>query len=73
MPLGKPAGVRCIQLDELERCKLFGKPQRPLVCKTLTPTFEMCGESRVQAMLFLSKLESATQPAATTLATTGPN
>ena len=25
MPQGKPAGVRCVQLDADERCRLFGK------------------------------------------------
>ena len=24
---GKPAGIRCVQLDDAMRCKLFGKPE----------------------------------------------
>ena len=32
MPNGKPAGVRCVQLDDDNLCKLFGTPQRPAVC-----------------------------------------
>ena len=37
MPNGKPAGVRCIQLDEQDRCKIFGRPERPAVCVALRP------------------------------------
>ena len=33
MPNGKPAGVRCIQLDENNYCKLFERSERPAVCK----------------------------------------
>lgn len=57
---GKPAGVRCIQLDEADRCKLFGRPERPAVCGSLTPSPEMCGESREQAMRWLGWLERET-------------
>jgi hypothetical protein len=62
MPEGKPAGVRCVQLDELDRCRLFGKPERPSVCLSLRPGPEMCGDSREHAVAFLSRLERATSP-----------
>ena len=29
MPLGKPAGVRCVHLSAEQLCQLFGQPQRP--------------------------------------------
>ena len=29
MPEGKPAGVRCVHLDEQNRCAIFGRPERP--------------------------------------------
>lgn len=64
MPHGKPAGVRCIQLDEHDRCRIFGLPERPLVCGSLQPSEDMCGASREQAMRWLSGLESATAPTA---------
>jgi len=32
MPEGKPAGVRCVQLDANNLCTLFGSPLRPMVC-----------------------------------------
>jgi Fe-S-cluster containining protein len=60
MPNGKPAGVRCVQLDENEGCKIFGHPGRPKVCASLQPSHEMCGRSRVEAMFFLSELERLT-------------
>lgn len=62
MPQGKPAGVRCAQLLDDERCAVFGKPERPAFCGGLRPSTEMCGESREQAMQWLSSLELATRP-----------
>lgn len=62
MPDGKPAGVPCVQLDEDSRCKVFGKPERPAFCAGLQPSVEMCGETREQAMVWLSRLERATSP-----------
>jgi len=62
MPQGKPAGVRCVQLDESNRCKLFGKAERPAFCNGLKPAMEMCGSSKEQAMHWLTSLEIHTQP-----------
>lgn len=62
MPQGKPAGVRCVQLDEQLRCKLFGDPRRPAVCGSLVPSEDMCGADRTQAMRWLGALESASCP-----------
>jgi uncharacterized protein len=62
MPQGKPAGVRCAQLMEDERCAVFGKAERPLFCDSLKPSAEMCGDSREQAIVWLNQLELATRP-----------
>lgn len=62
MPQGKPAGVRCVQLDEADRCRLFGRPERPPVCRSLQPSAAMCGESATQALAWLTRLEQATRP-----------
>jgi Fe-S-cluster containining protein len=62
MPQGKPAGVPCINLDEAMRCKVFGRPERPDFCAGLQPSHEMCGDTREQAVLWLSNLELATRP-----------
>lgn len=62
MPAGKPAGVRCVQLDEYEGCRLFGRLERPAVCASLQPSADMCGASRDQALRWLSALEANTRP-----------
>jgi len=59
---GKPAGVRCIQLADDMRCKIFGQPGRPAFCAGLQPAADMCGASREHAMLWLADLERATAP-----------
>ncbi|MDR7298763.1 Fe-S-cluster containining protein [Pelomonas aquatica] len=61
-PGGKPAGVRCVQLDDEDRCRLFGRPERPAVCSSLAPHAEMCGDSREQAMHWLGWMERETAP-----------
>jgi Fe-S-cluster containining protein len=60
MPQGKPAGVRCVQLDEANRCRLFGRPERPAVCSGLQPSHEMCGDGNAHAMVYLARLEVLT-------------
>jgi uncharacterized protein len=62
MPGGKPAGVRCTQLTDDNRCKLFGSPERPLVCVSLRPSAEMCGQTNDAALIYLTLLEDATTP-----------
>ncbi len=65
MPQGKPAGVRCVQLDERNACRIFGHPSRPLVCRQLMPSAEMCGpapDGGAHALQYLGRLEQATRP-----------
>jgi Fe-S-cluster containining protein len=62
MPHGKRAGERCVQLLPDMRCAIFGKPERPAFCASLRPTQEMCGDSREEALVFLTRLETATKP-----------
>ena len=62
MPNGKPAGVRCVQLDGDNRCRVFGKPERPAFCGGLQPAADMCGNNREQAIAWLDELERATAP-----------
>ncbi|MGZ8289600.1 MAG: YkgJ family cysteine cluster protein [Telluria sp.] len=63
MPDGKPAGVRCVQLADDLRCKIFGKPERPACCSGLQASLEMCGTGREQAIRWIADLERATAPA----------
>lgn len=60
MPRGKPAGVRCAQLTQDNRCAIFGDPRRPAVCSSLQPEPEMCRADRTQALHWLTALEKAT-------------
>lgn len=62
MPAGKPAGARCANLSEDQRCILFGQPQRPGFCAGLQASAEMCGAHRNQALAWLTGLEQATKP-----------
>jgi Fe-S-cluster containining protein len=61
-PRGKPAGMRCRQLDEGNRCRLHGTVQMPPVCAELQPSPEMCGSNRAEALAYLAGLEAATAP-----------
>lgn len=60
--ISKPAGVRCVQLDAANRCRIFGLPERPAVCAQLQPAVDMCGNNDLHAMRYLTQLEMATQP-----------
>jgi uncharacterized protein len=60
MPHGKAAGERCIQLDSANRCLLFGRPERPEICRRLRAEPLMCGSTRAEAMGLLTALEIAT-------------
>jgi len=62
MPGGKNPGVRCIQLTDDQRCRLFGSAIRPDICNRLAPSKEMCGATAEQAYAYLSALEKATAP-----------
>jgi uncharacterized protein len=62
MPDGKPAGVRCVQLLDDDRCALFGDPRRPAVCASLEARVDMCGDHREHALRYLGDLERQTRP-----------
>ncbi|WP_280539403.1 YkgJ family cysteine cluster protein [Chromohalobacter sp. 11-W] len=61
MPDGKPAGVRCAQLDEDNRCRLFGDSRRPAVCHAFDYDHAVCGDSREEALTILEDLERHTE------------
>ena len=62
MENGKPAGVRCIQLSDDNRCRIFAGDLRPAVCSSLRPNSEMCGSNPSEAMQLLTEWELATRP-----------
>jgi uncharacterized protein len=64
MPNGKPAGMRCVQLTDDNRCLLFGMPERPKVCVGLKPMADICGDSADEALQLIARLERLTYPEA---------
>ncbi|MEO7431796.1 MAG: YkgJ family cysteine cluster protein [Dokdonella sp.] len=62
MPHGKPAGIPCVQLVGDYACAIFGRPERPDVCRRLRPAHSMCGDHRSEALAILSILEAETSP-----------
>ncbi len=68
---GKPAGVRCLQLTDDNRCMLFDNSERPQVCRSLQASEEMCGARDSEAIERLTELELLTQPALTSSDRTG--
>jgi hypothetical protein len=62
MQRGKPAGMRCIQLTEDNRCRIFDSDLRPAVCSSLCPSIDMCGNSADEAMQRLLEWELLTKP-----------
>ncbi|MGB4074806.1 YkgJ family cysteine cluster protein [Pseudomonas sp.] len=63
MPDGKPAGVRCIQLDADNFCLIFGQPQRPAVCSAFHAAEYVCGSSAAEAIQLIGWLEQSTAAA----------
>ena len=62
MPEGKPAGVRCVQLTPENKCLLFGRPERPVVCLGFQADEEVCGATDREAFANLERLENITRP-----------
>jgi Fe-S-cluster containining protein len=61
MPDGKPAGVRCVQLADDYRCRIFGRPERPRVCGDFQAEAEFCGSHRDEAVQRIRWLETNTR------------
>jgi uncharacterized protein len=49
MPDGKPAFVRCVNLSDDLKCRIFGHPDRPKVCEGFRPEVEICGSNLQEA------------------------
>ena len=62
MPYGKPAGVRCVQLSPDNRCLIYDKREKPVVCSNLRPLEEMCGRTSEEALAYMEFLEQCTAP-----------
>ncbi len=62
MPQGKPAGVRCVNLDAANLCTIWGTEAYPVVCRNFRPEPLVCGDTNEQAFQLIADLEKATQP-----------
>ena len=60
--MGKPAGVRCLHLDERFACALFNDPRRPLVCSEFKQEPLVCGSNRHEALVLIQRLELSCAP-----------
>ena len=60
MPNGKPAGIRCVNLNDKNLCEIYRKANYPLVCKNFKMNYETCGKSAEQANYNLERLERLT-------------
>ena len=59
MPDGKPAGVRCVQLDDDYRCRSSASRSAPRSAGALRPSPAMCGANRDEAMAIARATRSA--------------
>jgi uncharacterized protein len=63
MAEGKPAGVRCVNLDsDTLRCRIWGTSEYPEVCRQFTAKDENCGRSAKEAFAILAEFERLTKP-----------
>ncbi len=60
MPDGKPAGVRCVNLDVNHRCGVWNTPLYPQVCRDFLPEKMACGSDREEALVLLTVMERET-------------
>jgi Fe-S-cluster containining protein len=60
MPVGKPAGVRCLHLSLDMLCAIFGQASRPAVCGQFKAEPEVCGSSQEEAIRLIGWWEQAT-------------
>jgi hypothetical protein len=59
MPKGKPAGMRCVNLDD-NLCRLYGRLERPAFCGGWQPDPAVCGGGFQEAMANIAILEEST-------------
>ena len=62
MPEGKPAGMRCVNLDKDNYCTLHNTKLYPSICKSFPADIEMCGNSNEHAYKYIEELEKQTKP-----------
>ena len=62
MPLGKPAGMPCINLDPGSGlCRIWGSADYPATCHNFSAEPSVCGADRSDALRLIGQLERDTQ------------
>jgi len=59
-PNGKPAGVRCLQLNSEGLCSIFESDQRPEVCGSFQAEELFCGSDSAEAFVRIETIETMT-------------
>ena len=62
MPQGKPAYNRCVPLNPLAQCSLFGLLDRPAMCTPLRPSADMLGSNGNHALIRLARRDRQIAP-----------
>ncbi len=62
MPNGKPAGVRCVNLNTENVCTIWGRSDFPKVCQQFRPEISVCGTTNEEALALITRLELLTTP-----------
>tara|TARA_R110002072_G_scaffold242453_1_gene401202 strand:+ start:680 stop:871 length:192 start_codon:yes stop_codon:yes gene_type:complete len=62
MPLGKPAGMVCVNLiAHSNLCSLWGGDNYPTTCRNFIAEVAVCGSDSAEAIVLIGKLEQATR------------
>lgn len=62
MPNGKPAGVRCVNLDDANNCTIHNTKLYPAICRSFPTDKEMCGTTNEYAYKYIEEMENTTKP-----------
>jgi uncharacterized protein len=57
MENGKPAGVRCVHLNDDFLCDIFNSSKRPQICINFIFDPMICGKTKEEAMQIMNGLE----------------
>jgi len=61
MPNGKPAGVRCVNLNDDNGCMIHLSEDYPSICKSFKANIELCGDTNEDAKKNIAELEQLTR------------
>jgi uncharacterized protein len=56
---GKPAGVKCVHLQDDYKCAIYNTPGKPKVCSDFKSEPAFCGTTQAEAMKILFSLSES--------------